>query len=335
MPRHPKPAQEPQTALAPRRGPIARRDGLNLPSLIAQAGERAQRRFVEYFAAEIRNPHTRRAYAGAAGRFLAWCDGRGLALEELQPFVVAAYVEELGRELAAPSVKQHLAALRMLFDYLVVGQVLAGNPAAAVRGPRLVIRTGKTPVLEETEARTLLASVAGEGLAERRDKALLAVMLYSFARVGAIVRLRVRDYENQRRRAYLALREKGGQHRRVPVHSRAAEALDAYLEAAGIGNTPQAPLFQALAGKSGELAGHALTARSALRVVKRRASAAGIGRDLGCHSCRATGITAYLVHGGTLERAAAIAGHASTRTTQLYDRRRELVEPDEIERVKF
>ena len=223
----------------------------------------------------------------------------------------------------------------MLFDYLVVGQVLAHNPAAAVRGPRLVIRTGKTPVLEETEARALLAGIAGEGLADRRDKALLAVMLYSFARVGAIVRLRVRDYENQRRRAYLALREKGGQHRRVPVHSRAAEALDAYLEAAGIGETPEAPLFQAIAGKSGELAGHALTGRSALRIVKQRAAAAGIGRDLGCHSCRATGITAYLVHGGTLERAAAIAGHASTRTTQLYDRRRELVEPDEIERVKF
>jgi site-specific recombinase XerD len=335
MPQDPKPAKDSQTALAPRRASISPRDGLLLPSVIARAGERASRRFVEYFAAEIRNPHTRRAYGGAVGRFLAWCDGRGLALEQLQPFVVAAYVEELGRELAAPSVKQHLAALRMLFDYLVVGQVLGGNPAAAVRGPRLVIRSGKTPVLEESEARTLLASIAGDGLADRRDKALLAVMLYSFARVGAIVRLRVRDYECQRRRAYLALREKGGQHRRVPVHSRAAEALDAYLEAAGIGATPGAPLFQAIAGKRGELAGHALSARSALRVVKRRAAAAGIGRDLGCHSCRATGITAYLVHGGTLERAAAIAGHASTRTTQLYDRRRELVEPDEIERVKF
>jgi site-specific recombinase XerC len=109
----------------------------------------------------------------------------------------------------------------------VVGQVLDHNPAAAVRGPRLVIRTGKTPVMEDAEARTLLSSIAGDDLADRRDKALLAVMLYSFARVGAIVRLRVRDYENERRRAYLALREKGGQHQRVPVHSRSAAALDA------------------------------------------------------------------------------------------------------------
>jgi site-specific recombinase XerD len=328
-------SQKTETALAPRGGAIDRRDGLSLPPTIARAGEPAARRFVEFFTAEIRNAYTRRAYAAAAGRFLTWCDSRGIALEQLQPFLVAAYVEELGRELSPASVKQHLAALRMLFDYLVVGQVLAANPAAAVRGPRLVIRTGKTPVLEDTEARTLLASVAGDELAERRDRALLAVMLYSFARVGAVVRLRVRDYEHQRRRAYLALREKGGQHRRVPVHSAAAEALDAYLAAAGIAEAPDAPLFQALAGKTRTLSGHALTARSALRIVKTRAAAAGLGQDLGCHSCRATGITAYLVNGGTLERAAAIAGHASTRTTQLYDRRRELVEPDEIERVRF
>jgi integrase/recombinase XerD len=217
-----------------------------LPPTIARAGEPAARRFVEFFTAEIRNPHTRRAYAAATGRFLAWCEERGLALERLEPFLVAAYVEQLGRELSPPSVKQHLAALRMLFDDLVLGQVLPSNPAAAVRGPRLVIRSGKTPVLEEAEARALLASVAGDELADRRDKALLAVMLYSFARVGAVVRLRVRDYENQLRRAYLALREKGGQHRRVPVHSRAAEALDAYLAAAAIGEIPDAPLFQAI-----------------------------------------------------------------------------------------
>src|SRR5260370_17701222 len=124
MPQKPKPVQEPQTALAARRGPIAHRDGPWLPAVIARAGERATRRFLEYFAAEIRNPHTRRAYGHAAGRFLAWCEARGLVLEELQPFVVAAYVEELGRELAAPSLKQHLPALRTLSTYLVLGPAL-------------------------------------------------------------------------------------------------------------------------------------------------------------------------------------------------------------------
>jgi len=308
---------------------------IRLPAVIERAGERAGRRFVEFFTADIRNPHTRRAYGQAAGRFLAWCEERELALGQLGPVAVAAYVEQLGRELAAPSVKQHLAALRMLFDYLVIGQVIPFNPANSVRGPRLVIRTGKTPALLEEEARELLAGVAGDALIDRRDRALLAVMLYSFARVGAVVGLRVRDYEHQRRRAFLALEEKGGQHRRVPVHSRAADALDLYLEAAGLAGAPDAPLFQSIAGRTGRLTGEALTARSALRVVKRRAKAAGVGDDLGCHSCRATGITSYLTNGGTLERAAAIAGHASTRTTQLYDRRRDLVEPDEIERIRI
>ena len=308
---------------------------IRLPVVIEQAGERARRRFVEFFTAEIRNPHTRKAYARVAGRFLAWCADRSLALEQLEPILVASYVEELAAELAVASVKQHLAALRMLFDYLVVGQVLPHNPADAVRGPKLVVRVGKTPVFQDEEPRTLFAAIAGDDLVDRRDKALLAVLLYSFARVGAVVGLKVRDYEHQRRRAYLAVQEKGGQHRRIPVHSQAAEALDAYLAAAGLAGSPEAPLFQSFAGKTGVLTGEALSARSALRVVKRRAADAGLGSDVGCHSCRATGITNYLLHGGTLERAAALAGHASTRTTQLYDRRRELVEPDEIERVKF
>jgi site-specific recombinase XerC len=320
-----------QVALVPIRG----LEGLVLPALIERAGEGARRRFVEFFTAELRNRHTRAAYGRAIGRFLTWCEAGGLALAQLEPWLVATYVELLARELAASSVKQNLAALRMFFDYLVVGQVLPHNPADAVRGPKLVIRTGKTPVLQEDEPRLLLDSIAGEDLLARRDKALLSVMLYSFSRVSAVVGLRVRDYEHQRRRAYLALREKGGQHRRVPVHSRAAEALDAYLAASGLAAAPEAPLFQALAGKTGRLTGEALSARSALRAVKQRAAAAGLGSDVGCHSCRATGITNYLLNGGTLERAAAIAGHASTCTTQLYDRRRELVEPDEIERVKF
>jgi integrase/recombinase XerD len=146
----------------------------------------------------------------------------------------------------------------MLVDYLVVGQVLPHNPADAVRGPRLVVRAGETPVLQEEEPGSLLAAIDGLNLVDLRDRTLLSVLLYSFSRIGATVALRVRDYEHQRRRAYLALHEKGGQHRRVPVHSRVAEAHDAYLEASGL------------------------------------------GQDLGCHSCRATGITNYLLHSGTL-----------------------------------
>ncbi len=307
-----------------------------LPALVERAGPRAARRFVEFFTAEIRNPHTRRAYAAAVAGFLTWCEARGIEqLERLEPVGIAAWVEDLSRRHEPATVKQQLAAVRMLFDYLVRGGLLPANPAAAVRGPRLVVRTGKTPSLSEEEARQLLDSIAGTTLADLRDRALIAVMLFGFARVSACVGLRVKDYEARSRRAWLAVREKGGQWRRIPVHTKAAEALDTWLEAAGLADRPEAPLFQGLVGRTGRLTGKPLTRRGALDLIKRRAVAAGLPVALGNHSFRASGITAFLKAGGTVEAAAAIAGHASTRTTQLYDRRRELVEPDDIERIRI
>ena len=132
-----------------------------LPALVAANGERASLRFLEFFAAGIRNPHTRRAYARAASDFLAWCDAEvGLAsITAVQPLHVAAWIERLSREHAAPTVKQRLAALRHLFDWLVTGQVLPANPAAAMRGPRHSALKGKTSVLDAAEARLLLDSI--------------------------------------------------------------------------------------------------------------------------------------------------------------------------------
>ncbi len=312
------------TALAPR-----------LPALIESAGPRARSRFVEFFVAEIRNPNTRKAYARAVGRFATWADQHGFQLEQLTPVHVAAYIEQLGRELEAASVKQHLAALRMLGDYLVTGGVLTTNPAASVRGPRLVVRTGKTPALSAEEARELLDSIETGTRKGLRDRALLGVMLFGFARVSAAVGLRVRDYEHRSRRAWLALHEKGGQWRRVPVHTTAAEMLDAWLDASGLADSPEAPLFQGFEGRTDTLTGQPLSPGGALYVVKARARTAGLPDRLCNHSCRATGITAFLAGGGTLEAAAQLAGHASTRTTQLYDRRPDLYAAEDIERIRI
>ncbi len=124
------------------------------PALIAAAGDRAKLRFLEFFAANIRNRHTRRAYAQATREFLAWCDTAGVpSIAAVQPIHVAAYVEQLSRERAAPTAKQRLAAIRHLFDWLVMGQVLPMNPAASVRGPKHIVKKGKTPVLSPEEAR--------------------------------------------------------------------------------------------------------------------------------------------------------------------------------------
>src|SRR5271154_3001686 len=144
-----------------------------VPAVIAARGHHAGRRFVEFFTANIRNPHTRKAYYRAAMEFFDWCDQARLGLLDIEPVHVAAWVESLGREFSPPSVKQALAAVRMLFDWLVVGQVLAVNPAAAVRGPKYVVRTGKTPVLGALEARQLLDSINVKTVVGLRDRALI------------------------------------------------------------------------------------------------------------------------------------------------------------------
>jgi site-specific recombinase XerD len=120
----------------------------NLPALVAAAGDRAQERFIEFFTANIRNRNTRRAYAQAVSEFLAWCeDHRVPSITAVQPVHVAGYIEELTRARSAPTVKQRLSAIRHLFDWLVVGQVMPANPASSVRGPSHVVKRGKTPVL--------------------------------------------------------------------------------------------------------------------------------------------------------------------------------------------
>src|SRR5438309_1832696 len=156
---------------------VASDTSFELPALIARAGKPAKRRFLEFFTVNIRNPNTRAAYGRAASAFLAWCEDRGISeLRELQPVHVAAYIEQLGRDRSAPTVKQHLACLRMLFDWLVTGQVIPSNPAHAVRGPRHSVSKGSTAVISSAEARELLDSMDPSNLIRLRDRALVAVM---------------------------------------------------------------------------------------------------------------------------------------------------------------
>ena len=157
---------------------------LTVPAIIADAGDTAARRFLEFFTANIRNPNTRAAYAQAVAQFLRWCDGRSLGLRDIEPMAVAAYVEVLQHKASPPTVKQHLAAIRMLFDWLVVGQIVPFNPASSVRGPKYSVKRGKTHVLSAEDTRTLLDSIvppdaAAPALIDLRDRALIGVMVYS------------------------------------------------------------------------------------------------------------------------------------------------------------
>jgi site-specific recombinase XerD len=306
---------------------------LVVPAFIADGGERAGYAFVDFFTAQIRNRNTRAAYAVAVRQFCAWSDAKGLTLGTLRTHHVAAYVEFLGRSYSPPSVKQHLAAIRMLFDWMVVRQVSELNPAAAVRGPKHVVKRGKTPVLEADEARRLLDSINTSTPVGLRDRAFIALLVYTFARVSAAIGMNVRDYYPQGKRWWVRLHEKGGKRHEMPAHHLLETYVDEYLEAAGIAEDKGSPLFRTAAGKTGKLTDRRMARTDALRMIWRRAAAAGIATELGCHSFRATGITVYLQNGGLLEHAQQMAAHESARTTKLYDRRSDKVTLDEVEKI--
>jgi integrase len=220
----------------------------------------------------------------------------------------------------------------MLFDWLVTGHFVQTNPATSVRGPKHVVQRGKTPVLTADQARALLDSIDTPTITGLRDRAIIGSMVYSFARVGAVVGMKVDDYYQDGKRWWFRFQEKGGKRHHVPAHHNAEAYLDAYLETAGIQDEKKSPLFRTVDRKR-RLTTNSITRNDVLRMVKRRTKAAGLPPSTCCHTFRATGITAYLDNGGTIENAQAIAAHASPRTTKLYDRTNEDITLDEVERI--
>ena len=311
-------------------------DSRLVPALIAHAGDAAGWRYVEFFAANINNPNTRRAYARACGRFFVWCDNRGRTLATIRPFDVAAWVKELQEKQGAAGVKQQLAAVRMLFDWLITGQVLPTNPAASVRGPKYVVTTGKTPVLDGTEWRKLIDAIPAESVRDLRDRALIATLTYSFARVGAALKLKVEDFRPSGTGWQLHLHEKGGKEHKMPCHHALAEMLHAYIAAAGIAEDRKGWLFRTSPRHNANvLTEQPMDQKDAWRMIRKHAVAAGIAAPIGNHSFRATGITNFLENGGSLENAQDMAAHASPRTTRLYDRRKDRLKQAEVERIRL
>lgn len=328
-------------ALPPRSEAEKARGRVLLPAQIGRADEKTQRRFLEFFAATIRNKNTREAYYRGVCKFFAWCEARGVRdITQVEPLIVAAFIEQETETHQAQTVKQELAAIRKLFDYLVTGQIVPFNPASSVRGPSYSIDVGKTPVLSREDARQLLENIAickdKEGapdLVDLRDRALVGLMVYSVTRVSAVINMKVSDYRQDGKRFQVTLHEKGGKFHRLPVHHKAEEYIDEYLEAAGFAEDKKSPLWRSADGRSGRLTEKAMGRIDVFRMIKRRAKVAGVALDIDCHTFRATGITAYLLGGGTVESAQQIAKHKSPRTTKLYDRRGDKVTLDEIERI--
>jgi len=199
-----------------------------------------------------------------------------------------------------------------------------------------VVKTGKTPVLESGEWRRLVDAIPTGTVRDLRDRALIATLTYSFARIGAALKMRVEDLRPRGSGWTVRLHEKGGKEHAMPCHHALAEALHAYIAAAGVGEDRKGWLFRTSQGHAGVvLSERAMGQPDAWRMIRRRAATAGITAPIGNHTFRATGITAYLANGGALERAQEMAAHESPRTTKLYDRTKERLTQDEVERIRL
>ncbi len=331
------PGNQSQELARPSGGPPAARPIGYVPALVFAAGQTTAKRFLTFFTDNIRNPNTRRAYHRAICRFFEWAEAHGLSFERVESYHVSAYVEERLLSQAKASVKQELAAIRMLYDWLIISgivpQLRGVNPATSVRGPKLVVKKGKTRLLSAEETRDLLDSIPTAQLVGLRDRALIALMVYTFARVGAAVAMSAEDFYVQGRRHWVRLQEKGGKEIAMPCHHNLETYLSEYVGAAGLAEEPKTPLFRSARGKTGRLTENPMRQGDVYDMIRRRRIDAGIGTQIGCHSFRATGITTYMKNGGKLEVAQEMAGHESARTTGLYNRADDEVSLDEVERI--
>ena len=281
----------------------------------------------------IRNPNTRNAYKTAWRSFFEFCSEYKLELDRVKPYHFGLWFKRHTGSLATQ--RQHLAAVRLLFDHLLEKGVVDTNPAARAKPPRLERESVHTPVFEQNEIKTFLEAIKGDSLIDKRDKALFAVLLYGWARVSAVVALKVEHYYERKGERWLRLHEKRGKIHEVPVHSKAREAIDQWLLASDLASKPAAPLFPAFGKDKKTIELRHMGRTSVWKLVQARALASGLQKRVCCHSFRATGITEYMNSGGTIEIARQIAGHKSSSTTRIYDRSRDRLTIEETERVQI
>ena len=306
----------------------------SIPAIIGQAGNAAKFAFEEFLFGKIRNVHTRKAYLHSTTQFLTWCERRGLRLEQIAPRDVGRYIDSLS---CAPATKKvHLAAIRHLFDELVNRHAVILNPAASVRGEREQTIEGKTPEITLDHARKLLHSLDTENTVGLRDRAIIGILIYTAARVGAVSRLKRQNFYDSGAQPCLRFNEKGGKSREIPARQDLEQFITEYLHAAGLWETDKnSSLFRSAAGRTKTLTQSVMSASDIGRMVKRRMRDAGLPAHLSPHSFRVTTITDLLTQGVPLEDVQHLAGHADPRTTRLYDRRQSNVSKNIVDRISI
>jgi site-specific recombinase XerD len=304
---------------------------------LVRAGKAAVFATEEFFYGRIRNEHTRSAYLIAVKRFLAWAEGRSLELRGITPRDVGIYIDGLrGQSASVATRKQHLAAIRHYFDGLVTRHAIVLNPALSVRGERYQVVEGKTPEITVTGARQLLASIGTGNTVKLRDRAIVAILIYTAARAGAVTTLKRGSFYHTGDQWMFHFDEKGGKSREIPVRHDLEQIIFEYLDAAGLRNAHKdTPLFRTAYKKTGQLTKTPMHVIDICRMVKRRLKDAGLPVRLSPHPFRVTTITDLLEQGVPLEDVQRLAGHADPRTTRLYDRRDKKITRNIVERISI
>ena len=301
----------------------------NAPAIVKAAGRSAEFAWEEFFQAEIANAHTRKNYLHAVQKFLAWVEGRGLELPRISPGDVGEYLQ--GLELGVPTKKLHLAALRRFFDRLVNRHACVINPAATVKAERHAVIEGKTPQIGVKQARTLLESIDVSNVVGLRDRAILAVLIYTAARVGAVAKLTFKSLKHDGTQYSLRFSEKGGKLREIPVRHDLEQFLREYIDAAKIS---EGRLFRTSVRKTKVLTKNGVTGIDICRMMKRRLKDAGLPEHFSPHSFRVATVTDLLEQNTPLEDVQYLAGHSDPRTTRIYDRRRKVTR-NIVERISI
>ena len=304
-----------------------------VPKVLCGADVKIIQSYNDFINLSIKSDDTRATYRSALSLFFRYCDDIGIeAFYDIEPAHVRSYLDYRTQELQmVASAPNHYHALKSCFQYLVDKGRLAANPAASVNYAFVRSSKGKTAVITKEDVRALLLAIPSDPHdddnpakpTDLRDRALIALMAYTFARIGGALSSNVGDYHMDDGVMWLNMVEKGSKEHSVPVVGAAREYIDAYIEHCGLrapGSNPRSPLFQS-ANRNGELNGNRYDRGNSRRMIARRAEAAGIGKGVKNHTLRATGITRFLEDGGKLDDAQDIANHADSSTTRRYDRR--------------
>lgn len=289
---------------------------------------------VEWFA-NLTNKATRRAYENAIKDFMQFT---GIQQADEFRVVTRAHViawrdDLVRRERNGSTIRHRLSALASLFDYLCDKNAVTHNPVKGVKRPKHDSLEGRTPALGDHQARKLLDAPSGATLRTLRDKAILATLLYHALRREELCKLKVKDYQHERRGVpHLKVAGKGGKTRYVPLHPAAGGLIHDYLELAGHGADDIGALFRPVSNNVRGL-GKGITPDGIYKLV--RAYSSELGFTIGAHSLRATAATNALDHQADIAKVQEWLGHANIATTRIYDHRKTRPEDSPTFKVNY